>query len=388
MKAKSIMIIVLAVLLAGMGVGGYFLLKKNKPKDPMVGVSAINTITAEQNELDKVAVKLVDSKNAVLVANNEVYNGTYTKTNKTTAEITCVVEEATHTFKYVLEDESKYIEETTVARSEEILSEKVELKETKDYVFDTGLWKGVARYTTEGFLGPEYELSSEGSYTFNLDHKNIYTADGCYLAWIMKLNVIGDMITYSTYYMNGEPTEYSDLFFVEKAGEHDPELDALREGGFGDLIYTCEYEGGTEPSRYYDEKAKEEDYEFDLTENTTLKAKEITKNDTDGKHHDTVDTQLTLKTDGTVKFVQTSESGKNFDVTGKWYNLGTGLLIVLNQKADYFGTFFGIQINGADYSGKTLEDLKEEGYSMLDYGDDLYYDVYWTDINNDGQGGW
>ncbi len=36
----------------------------------MIGVSACNTITADQNEYDKVGVKLVDNKNAVIVANN------------------------------------------------------------------------------------------------------------------------------------------------------------------------------------------------------------------------------------------------------------------------------------------------------------------------------
>ncbi len=161
-------------------------------------------------------------------------------------------------------------------------------------------------------------------------------------------------------------------------------MDALREGGFGDLIYqcTCDIRHGY-VYKSYDEKAKEEDYVFEFTENVTLKTESITRS-TLGEtieHNVTVDTQLTIKTDGTVRLVRnatTSDGVSSFDVTGKWYNAAKSPLIVLDEEADYFRTFFGIQINSAD---TTLEHLKESSYSMLDHGE-LYYDIVWTDINN------
>lgn len=272
--------------------------------------------------------KILEDK-VVIIEGNRAKDYTYTKNEESYIlnPITSPNDEYT-CYSYEL----KYDGETIIANN---LSnnryQAIELNITEDYQIEPGLYKTKLEYTIDAGMYSFCKIRLE-----DLPSNDFYmyiTDEGKVVASYMNewsssnssLVIIGDMVVLTCYDIN-QNIEYQQLFQVEKASEHESILDYILPGyDTTDFLYCkmnsedkivikCESNVTIENDLYYELK----NY---LTLDYSLIQIELDKT-----------IYLKLATDGSVIFAQGLEQ-----VHGKWYGLGHGILVELEN-----GSIFAI----------------------------------------------
>lgn len=306
-------------------------------------------------EYEILSIKLMENHKAYLIANGKPYLGTYTVSETNENEITLTVMEEVldenydeqlveRKFKIFIGENNASINDLN-EESSILKADSIQLNEQNDFTFENGLYSHVA-----GCPGhrPCYKVEFGGTessgYTLKLSDDEIYTSDSVYYSYAMGVEAVGNVLVYTRYadYKKEIPVE-TNLFFVEKKGEHDEEFVELL-GDLDYVIYHLEDEGDINPSRYYD--AKITDLPLKITSDITFNATKayIESIIFEGDEEDSIETvnanfSLTLKTDGTVSFVVTGNDDYNINTSGKWYNIGYGVMIKLDDAKFYDGIF-------------------------------------------------
>lgn len=348
----------------------------------------------EDWEKDVVSVKLKENNKAYLVHNLMAYQGTWAE-NKDTTEldfyITIVDDEDEYAIEMVVDGDSTTIKDK-IGSQELIGSEPIELGKENDILFENGLYVGLGS-RTKPWNSDEYEYTNnieDGTYTYKISDNEIYSSDDVCAANTLSVECIGEQLIYhSNYDRAGEDGE-TNLFFVEKKGEHSQEFVDV----FGDLdyvIYSVEYEGG-DFNRYYETKATSTTTTLKITQDITFNATKIFKDEwvvtnpvtNSGRSeytYENVNMQLEIKTDGTAKLTVSGNEKYNITTSGKWHVVGQkssqGLLILLDNK-DFFDGYFAL--GTYDDDNITIEHLlTDEVTSSVSATDNIDYEIGWNE---------
>lgn len=396
MKAKVIMSIVLTLILVGLGFGTYFYL--NQDKEPNGGnpadgdkpsYSYMNTLTSSQDYMDKVGVKIIDEDSAIVIANNSAIICTYTKEgNNYTLNGSLYIDEGTsevHTFNFVEETSTATLTEISnnspgqllgqaESGSDKLLAQTVSLSKTEDIVFETGLWKLKKRRNESG----QYKDCGEDGFIYNIDHKTYFTSDESQHAAKMDLYIIANVVYYIDYDYKNNAREDKQLLHFEKETNLPEEIK-----GLGDML--CQYE---DEEIYYYAKVKDSECKLQITEdmklsnyNCTFRSYTYSKETyyiTNEEEVDMTDlvVELNIKNDGNCSIIL-KKDGETTDLScnGKWYNLSTGILVVLENKSLY-GGYFAIgedegesfptnSITRVDYDEETETEVTSNRYTIV-----------------------
>ncbi len=381
----------------------YSALVKDSAEVQPVNVSATATTTGESTsnsryldfEKDVVSIKLKEGGVAYLIKDLKVYTGAYSVAENDGETIISLIVADIHdnvcrlTVK-ATEDEAVISESSNTDLFD---NDKVTLKAVEDELFDNGLYIGLGSRTFSWGAGDYVysDMIEGGAFTYKVSDTEIYSADGMENASKLQVERVGSNLIYISKYDRAGDDGETNLFFVEKKGEHDEEF--VEE--FGDLdyvIYSVEEEGGRR-NRYYDRKATEEDVTLKITEKTTFNATKLFKdvwtgNNEDGwreeRSYEDVNMQLTLNTNNTVDFKVTGNEKYNITTTGKWYNIAgrlkhaQGILVTLNDKTFFDGYFTLGNYNENINVGATLDDLKYYASSIINIDANIRYEIGWT----------
>jgi len=364
----------------------------SQPAVQLLGANPLVTSSSEDWEKDVVSVKLKEDNIAYLVYDLMAFQGTWTENKETDAmdfDITITDEEDEYVIEMVVDGSSTTIKDKEGSQ-ELIGNAAIELGEKDDVLFDNGLYVGLgSRY--KPWNGDDYIYSDEieeGSYTYKISDNEIYSSDNVCDANKMTVECVGGQLVYTSQYDRAGEDGETNLFFVEKKGEHTTEFVDF----FGDLdyvIYSVEDEGGR-MNRYYETKATATTTTIDITQNITFNSTKLFKTEwifdpveywTSEYTYENVNMQLEIKTNGTVSLIVTGNEKYNISTTGKWYNIGQkgvqGLLIVLDNK-DFFDGYFAI--GTYDDDDITIQHLLEdEVTSDINATGDIRYEIGWND---------
>ena len=333
-------------------------------------------------ESDVVSIKLKDSGDALLVYDLWIYEGTYTASDNN-IKITLVEDEDTYKLDMTVSGDN--LETATIKDAEDtenalIGTTGIVLSAAEDTLFDNGLYVGIGRYSERY---DTYSTDTEGgSYTLKISDDEIYVCDNTREAYAYQIERIGNNLVYHVNYDRAGEDGETNLFFVEKKGEHSEDFVEA----FGDLdyvIYHCELDGGL--YKYYDVKATDETTTLKITQNVTLSAtklfkttdKEYPENDT--YTYENVNMQLTLNANGTVSFLITGNEKYNTACSGKWYVIGSGEdqgVLVRLDNDNFFDGYFALGV----YVGEgnvTLDDFKSDALSRIETTDTTEYKIGW-----------
>lgn len=359
-----------------------------------VGTEPIMTSSQSNDwEKDVVSVKLKENNVAYLVYDLMAYQGAWAE-NKDTSEldfnITITDDEIEYVVEMVIDGESTIIKDK--ANSPELVgTTPIELGKKSDILFENGLYVGLGSYTSRYDFDLQqyvYSYSTEiedGAYTYKLSDNEIYSCDDVCEAYELYVECVGDQLIYSAKYDRAGEDGETNLFFVEKKGEHNAEF----VNAFGDLdyvIYHVENEGGR-THRYYETKATSATTTLEITQNITFNATKLFKEEyyaidpQDYFTYENVNMQLDVKTDGTITLTITGNEKYNMTTNGKWYNIGQnsaqGLLIVLDNK-DFFGGYFAL--GTYDDDDITIQHfLEDEVTSSIHTTDGIVYKIGWNE---------
>ena len=214
------------------------------------------------------------------------------------------------------------------------------------------MYRGVASYnlTTNTYGGIE-----SGSWTYKVSDTEFYGQDSSINAWRSEVEVLGNLIWYRDI-CDEFGTIYQESYAIyERKGEHTSEFVA----NFGDLDHVIGWYEAEDDTIYYESLQTEPQindlkinnnitlnatklYEYAIFSGTDLNEDGTTEPWIDEKYIiSNVDREITIKTDGSVVL-----SVGERQSSGKWYNIGQGILVVLENKGMY--DIFAIGANNDD----------------------------------------
>ncbi len=357
------------------------------------GMPLMRTTNNEDWEKDVVSVKLKENNKAYLVHNLMAYQGVWTENEKTEAtdfDITIVDEDGNgYIIEMLIDGDSTTIKDKT-GSNELVGSAPIELGKKDDILFENGLYVGLGSRVKDG-MSDEYVIRTSiegGVYTYKISDNEIYTSDDVCGVYPLSVECVGNQLIYSVSYDRAGEDGETNLFFVEKKGEHSQEFIDV----FGDLdyvIYHVEDEGG-DFNRYYETKATESTTTLKITQDITFNATKLFKSEYLGSNelgwtsvytYENVNMQLEIKTNGTAKLTVSGNEKYNITTSGKWYVIGQkssqGLLIVLDNK-DFFDGYFAL--GTYDDDDITIQHLLEdEVTSYIPVTSDVEYEIGWNE---------
>lgn len=354
------------------------------------GIEPMSSSSTDNDwEKDVVSVKLKENNVAYLVYDLRAYQGTWAENTNTAEEdfdITITDDEDQYSIEMVVNGENVSLKDKI--GSETLLgNNSIELSKKDDVLFENGLYVGLGSYNQSSGYSTNIE---GGSYTYKISDSEIYSSDDVCSSNRLNVESIGNQLIYSMQYDRAGEDGETNLFFVEKKGEHNAAFIST----FGDLDYVI-YHVESESSglnRYYETKANSTTTTLQITQNITFNATKlfktewvITNPDTHAGQlkytYENVNMQLEVKTDGTVQLTITGNEKYNVTTGGKWYNIGQksaqGLLIVLDNK-DFFDGF--LALGTYDDDNITIQHLLEdEVTSDISATDDISYEIGWNE---------